>query len=77
MEAYTYTQVEMVRGNIHQLSWIPSKFAVLGKVLKIKEKGVWEDGWQVIDVGGTLNADYVLSHERDYRTAFPSLTPRD
>jgi len=30
---------------------VPSKYAVLGKVLKLKDKGEWTDGWAVVYVG--------------------------
>jgi hypothetical protein len=34
-----------------QVSWIPEKFAKVGKVVKLKEDGEWEDGWVVVHVG--------------------------
>ena len=29
---------------LHQVSWIPEKFAVKGKFVKLKEGNEWEDG---------------------------------
>jgi len=34
-----------------RVAWIPEKFAVQGKYVKLKEQDRWEDGWQVISVG--------------------------
>ena len=32
-------------------SWLPSRFAVLGKVLRLQDnEGNWEDGWHVVHV---------------------------
>lgn len=52
----TYRQCRLYRktgaGEMQQMSWIPSKFAVEGKILKLKDAdGVWEDGWRVRSVG--------------------------
>jgi hypothetical protein len=47
----TYTQCVLVKDNRTQLTWIPSKFAKLGEILKLKEHNVWEDGWIVQFVG--------------------------
>lgn len=30
------------------VSWIPSNFAKVNKVLKLKRKEDWEDGWMVV-----------------------------
>lgn len=38
----------------YQTSWIPIKFAVQGKTIKIHENEVWEDGWIVTDVGSEI-----------------------
>jgi len=40
-------------------SWIPEKFAIVGKVLKLKENGEWEDGWEVFKVGTRLDSKTV------------------
>jgi hypothetical protein len=34
-------------GSCHQTSYIPEEFAVVGKVLKLREEGVWDNGWKV------------------------------
>lgn len=59
----TSTQVRLRKGNIEQVSWIPSKFAVKGKFLKLKE----EDGWEVVEVYNTMDSKYVNERSRDHK----------
>ena len=48
-------------------SWIPSRYAVRGKTLKLKsEDGFWEDGWEVVSVGATAPSEEVNERSRDY-----------
>jgi len=46
------------RGDAVMTSWIPERYAVKGKVLKLKDREtkVWRDGWVVESVG--LVEDY-------------------
>lgn len=37
-------------GILKQMVWIPSKYAVLGEVIKIRENDEWIDGWVVKQV---------------------------
>lgn len=48
-------------------SWIPEKFAVVGKVLKLKEDDVWEDGWEVVHVGSRLDSKTVNENSQLYK----------
>jgi hypothetical protein len=34
-------------GHIQTVIWIPEEFGVVGKVLKLKTDGVWNNGWIV------------------------------
>jgi len=48
-------------------TWLPEKYALLAKFLKLKNKeGLWENHWQVISVGTRKPADYVLAQEREH-----------
>ena len=61
----THTQVTMKRGNVRDVCWIPTKFAVEGKVLRIND----EDGWIVTGAGDlSLPSDYIQERKNDYRT---------
>jgi hypothetical protein len=50
-----YRQCQLVRphgrGEMRQTSWIPEAFAVVGKVLRLREADDWQDGWVVSAVG--------------------------
>lgn len=52
-------------GKLCQVSFIPAQFAVKDKVLKLREGGVWENGWVVIGAGSELHEDVDLpdSHQ--------------
>lgn len=30
------------------MTWVPAEFAERGKILRVKEKGKWQDGWKVV-----------------------------
>jgi hypothetical protein len=46
-----YRQCRLRRGNCHQTSWLPEKFAAVGKVLRLRNAAHWEEGWLVEEVG--------------------------
>lgn len=47
-----YVQCKLKKGNVHQTSWIPKKFANLNESLKLKkENGEWDGGWVVTETG--------------------------
>jgi len=62
MKNVTYTQCKLRRIATEQTAWIPSEFAKVGKLLKIK--GV--NGWRVISIGGTKSEDYFKRFGRDH-----------
>lgn len=65
----TYTQCRLQQRNVCQTAWIPSEFAKVGKwVIISKNRHAVERSWQVVGCGATLPAEYVLEHERNYRT---------
>ena len=44
-----------------QVSWIPEKFAKVGKVLSLEDsQGVWSDNWKVTQV----NQQVIRTHEQ-------------
>lgn len=45
-------QKDLGNGSVlRTVSWIPEKFSVLGKSLKLKDNDEWRDGFKVIFVG--------------------------
>ncbi|MCK9458492.1 MAG: hypothetical protein M0R80_02465 [Proteobacteria bacterium] len=52
----------------HQIAWIPSKFAIKGMILKIRDgAGDWEDGWLVTGVGTSCEDSDLVEHHRVHR----------
>ena len=49
-------------------SWIPERYAVKGKFLKLKdrESGEWEDGWEVVECWTKQRAELVEARERSF-----------
>lgn len=69
-----YRQCQLTRdvGDLTQVisvTWIPVKYAVRGKVLRMKRADkVWEDGWYVTHVYSTEMPGKVIEEgSRDYR----------
>jgi hypothetical protein len=47
-----YIQCALMRENSHHMAWIPEKFAIIDKFIKIKnDDDTWTDGWKVVGVG--------------------------
>jgi len=42
-----YQQCLLIKNNINKIAMIPIKFARIGKMLKLKEDGIWSAGWKV------------------------------
>lgn len=54
-------------GLAHTTSWIPEQFAKVGKTLKLRQNGVWEDGWKVKMVGARLSEEYLPDAHDDIK----------
>jgi hypothetical protein len=39
-------------GEFVQIGWIPEKFAVVGKTIRLRADAAWDDGWVVTTAGG-------------------------
>ena len=61
-----HRQCKLIKGNDTTVSWIPEKFALKGKYLKLKDNGEWEDGWKVEFVGTKLPTKYVIDRSQDH-----------
>lgn len=66
MAIETYSQVELKRRQQTDIVWIPTEFARTGRYIKIKVNGSWQDGWRVMKVYATQDADLVRGRARDY-----------
>ena len=64
-------------GKTTQVTWLPAKYAVKGKVLKLKDDGdKWQDGWVVMQVGDPSERPpdwkkLVRQHRKDTGDALP------
>lgn len=60
-------QCRLERGKSYIVSWIPEKFAIKGKVLKLKNDfDKWEDGWCVMECGTKMPSDMVTDFAEGY-----------
>jgi hypothetical protein len=55
-------------GQLELVSFIPEKFAVVDRILKLKnEDGQWEDGWRVHNVGSRVGEDLLPDTHADIK----------
>jgi hypothetical protein len=63
-----YRQCLLTKGTSTTTSWIPERFAVLGKVLKFKDEGgTWDNGWVVEAVYGRLHRAQLPDSHREIK----------
>ncbi len=52
-----YRQCRLVKrvetGELVLVSWIPEPYATVGRIVKLRENGTWDDGWVVLGAGTT------------------------
>lgn len=58
-----FRQCKLQKDNRVLVSWIPDKFAKIGKLLRLKE----DDGWKVIEVYDSMSEDRVKAYSRAYK----------
>ncbi|OHD61053.1 MAG: hypothetical protein A2096_02810 [Spirochaetes bacterium GWF1_41_5] len=73
-QIYTQCMLKRNLGNLNLIDvcWIPEKYAVIGKCLKLRKESSengeeWENGWIVLRVYGVASKDKVLKMKWDYR----------
>lgn len=68
MSTSFYRQCKLARKNETQVSYIPEKYAILNKILKLKNHhGVWENGWKVEFVGARMEDSEVPDVHKQIR----------
>jgi hypothetical protein len=51
-----------------QVAWIPEKYAIIDKILKLKVNNTWQNGWKVYAVyNSTKTEESLEKHEQVYR----------
>ena len=49
------------------MSWIPSKIALKGKTVRLKEEdGTWTEGWKVTATYAVMDSEEQRERSRDY-----------
>lgn len=63
-----HRQCKIIHGNKVIFSWLPAKYAVVGKRIDLKgDDGTWTEGWEVAEVWATAPTSDVLAREDLYR----------
>jgi hypothetical protein len=63
-----HIQCKLRRGNTVQTTWIPSKIAVVGNIVNLKEAdGSWDDGWEVLETYTGLEWAVLNERSQDYK----------
>ncbi len=60
---YLMCQCKLRKGDTYTTSWLPQKFANVGKYVKLKNI----DGWLVESVGPPMCSSIVLERSQDYK----------
>lgn len=63
MAKTTATQCRLRKGEQEQVTWLPTGYATLGEYVRLGD----DDGWQVIEVGTTLDSKFVNERSRDHK----------
>lgn len=71
-KSYTQCKLEkpLQEGIAQQVAWIPSDKAVIGNVIKLKDKETssWDDGWKVIEASHTRSSEEANERSRDLKS---------
>ena len=62
-----YIQCILKKEKNLQTSWLPEKYAHIGKNLKLLENDEWQDGWQVISRGVRISKDSLEILAQSYK----------
>jgi len=63
----THTQCSLIRKGSELISWIPSKVAVRGATVRLKEEdGSWSEGWVVRATYATMASPECNERSRDH-----------
>ena len=58
-----HVQCKLQKGTLVQYSWIPEKFAKVGKYIKLKN----DNGWKVIETYSRELSKFVSERQMDYK----------
>lgn len=66
---YRQCKIEQQKGNITKtiVSYIPEKYAIVGKMIKLKNDNAWTNDWVVKTVGDRVHEDYLPDSHTDIK----------
>lgn len=62
------TQCRLTKDNRTEVAFIPSKYAVEGSYIRIKQNKVWSDGWLVAQAYNSLPDYLVKANSQEYKS---------
>jgi hypothetical protein len=62
---YMMRHVTLKKGNVHQISWIPSSFCKkIGHIVKLHD----EDGWEITSIGDIeMPSSWIVEQQKNQR----------
>ena len=63
-----HTQCKLKRGDRELTTWLPSRYAVRGKIIGLKMNGEWVEGYRVLETYSTRPSADVLAYRDQFRT---------
>jgi hypothetical protein len=48
------------------MTWLPEEKAVKGRILRLKNRNEWEEGWEIVETWTRREAKTVEACERDH-----------
>lgn len=67
MMTASHTQCALSNGDRRIVTWLPSEFANVGGVVKLRARGEeWDDDWRVTGAYHTVPSEFIIARERDH-----------
>ena len=63
MPEKNHVQCSLRKESRHTVAWIPERYAIVGKVVKLLD----EDGWEVIEAYNRMASAYVNERSQDHK----------
>jgi len=60
-------QCRLQNGNRRLVTWIPEIYANKGAILRLRNHGVWENGWEVLETGNKMDYKVVCERSLDHK----------
>lgn len=68
-----YRQCKLVKGNVNQVTWLPTQFAKVGKkVMLLQQDDTWDMGWEVTEAYEGTRSVEEMESQRDAQKRWES-----